>query len=298
MISRKSLLKISDLTINDIQDIIELANKYLSKENVNNKILQNKTVINLFFEDSTRTLASFEIAGKSLGANVLTLSIKSSSISKGEDLKDMIETLNAMNCDFMVIRHKNSGIIDNLAQYVKCTIINAGDGKSEHPTQAITDYLVISHHKKQIKNLKIVICGDVLHSRVARSNIRLLKMLGAKIHLVGPPTLTFRHFPEVDSINYSLTKGIKDADVIMLLRLQRERMNNSYLLPSEKEYFHLYGLDCQKLSYANANAIVMHPGPVNKGVEIDYSIADNIILQQVEFGLAVRKAVLHYYSIQ
>ncbi|APR98722.1 aspartate carbamoyltransferase catalytic subunit [Wolbachia endosymbiont of Folsomia candida] len=294
MKSKRNLLSISDLTINDVENITKLANQYLTKELVNANILENKTVINLFFEDSTRTLASFEIAAKSLGANVVTLPVKSSSMSKGEDLKDMVKTLNAMNPDYIIIRHKSSGIINTLAEHVSCSLINAGDGSSEHPTQALADYFVISSHKKQIKDLKIVICGDILHSRVARSNIRLLKMFGAKISLVAPPTLICKNFPEVDSIHYSLTQGIKDADVIMLLRLQKERMNNSCFVPSEKEYFHLYGLDQQKLSYAKSSAIVMHPGPVNRGVEVSNDIADDVILEQVEFGVIMRKAILHY----
>ncbi|WP_353281913.1 aspartate carbamoyltransferase catalytic subunit [Wolbachia endosymbiont (group A) of Aleiodes leptofemur] len=292
MNKRRNLLNISDLTVDDVENITKLANQYLKKEVANSNILENKTVINLFFEDSTRTLASFEIAAKSLGANVVTLPIRSSSINKGEDLKDMIKTLNAMNPDYIIIRHKSSGIINTLAKYVNCSLINAGDGSSEHPTQALADYLVISNHKKQIKDLKVVICGDILHSRVARSNIRLLKMFGAEINLVAPPTLICKHFPEVDSVHYSLIEGIKDADVIMLLRLQKERMNNS---SSEKEYFYLYGLDSQKLSYAKPDAIVMHPGPINRGIEISSDVADCVILQQVEFGLAIRKAVLHYY---
>ncbi|MFJ5424157.1 aspartate carbamoyltransferase catalytic subunit [Wolbachia endosymbiont of Drosophila barbarae] len=292
MNKRRNLLNISDLTVDDVENITKLANQYLKKEVANSHILENKTVINLFFEDSTRTLASFEIAAKSLGANVVTLPIRSSSINKGEDLKDMIKTLNAMNPDYIIIRHKSSGIINTLAKYVNCSLINAGDGSSEHPTQALADYLVISNHKKQIKDLKVVICGDILHSRVARSNIRLLKMFGAEINLVAPPTLICKHFPEVDSVHYSLIESVKDTDVIMLLRLQKERMNNS---SSEKEYFYLYGLDSQKLSYAKPDAIVMHPGPINRGIEISSDVADCVILQQVEFGLAIRKAVLHYY---
>ncbi len=286
------MLNISDLTVDDVENITKLASQYLKKEVANGHILENKTVINLFFEDSTRTLASFEIAAKSLGANVVTLPIRSSSINKGEDLKDMIKTLNAMNPDYIIIRHKSSGIISTLAKYVNCSLINASDGSSEHPTQALADYLVISNHKKQIKDLKVVICGDILHSRVARSNIRLLKMFGAEISLVAPPTLICKHFPEVDSVHYSLIEGIKDADVIMLLRLQKERMNNS---SSEKEYFYLYGLDSQKLSYAKPDAIVMHPGPINREIEISSDVADCVILRQVESGLAIRKAVLHYY---
>ncbi|MCA4774158.1 aspartate carbamoyltransferase catalytic subunit [Wolbachia endosymbiont of Mansonella perstans] len=296
MSDRKNLLSIQDLTINDVENIIKLAGQYLKNEAANGHILENKAVINLFFEDSTRTLTSFEIAAKSLGANVITLPIKSSSINKGENLKNMVKTLNAMNPDYIVIRQKNSGTLSMLAEHVSCSLINAGDGSSEHPTQALADYFVISSNKKQIKDLKIAICGDILHSRVARSNIRLLKMFGAKICLVAPPTLICRYFPEVDSVHYSLIEGIKDADVIMLLRLQKERMNNGCFIPSEREYFRLYGLDLRKLSYAKPSAIVMHPGPINRGIEISSDIADHIILQQVKFGLAIRKAVLHYYS--
>ncbi|QKX02761.1 aspartate carbamoyltransferase catalytic subunit [Wolbachia endosymbiont of Litomosoides sigmodontis] len=295
MSNRKDLLSVLDLTVNNVKNIIELAEQYLKNEVKNSRILEKKTVINLFFEDSTRTLASFEIAAKSLGANVVTLPIKFSSINKGEDLMDMIKTLNAMNPDCIVLRQKDSGIVNILASYVSCPLINAGDGSSEHPTQALADYFVIISHKKQIKNLKIVICGDILHSRVARSNIRLLKMFGAKICLIAPPTLICKHFPEVDSIHYSLIDGIKDADVIMLLRLQKERMNSSCFVPSNREYFYLYGLDSQKLLYAKPNVIIMHPGPINKGIEISSDITDRVILQQVEFGLAIRKAVLHYY---
>ncbi|OWZ25603.1 aspartate carbamoyltransferase catalytic subunit [Wolbachia endosymbiont of Wuchereria bancrofti] len=295
MSNRKDLLSVLDFTVNDVGNIIELAGQYLENKAANGRILKNKTVINLFFEDSTRTLTSFEMAAKSLGANVVTLPVKSSSINKGEDLTDMIKTLNAMNPDYIVVRQKSSGIVNMLAKHVSCLLINAGDGSSEHPTQALADYFVISSHKKQIKNLKIVICGDILHSRVARSNIRLLKMFGAKICLVAPPTLICKHFPEVDSIYYSLIEGIKDADVIMLLRLQKERMNSGCFIPSNREYFYLYGLDSQKLLCAKPNAIVMHPGPINRGIEISSDIIDHIILQQVEFGLAIRKAVLHYY---
>ncbi|MDF0607963.1 aspartate carbamoyltransferase catalytic subunit [Wolbachia endosymbiont of Onchocerca gibsoni] len=296
MVNKKNLLSVRDLTISDVENIFKLADQYLKNKAAGCHILQNKIVINLFFEDSTRTLASFEIAAKSLGANVVTLPIKSSSINKGEDLKDMVKTLNAMNPDYVIIRQKNSGIINVLAQYINCSLINAGNGSGEHPTQALADCFVISSHKNQIRGLKIIICGDILHSRVARSNIRLLKMFGAKICLIAPPTLICRYFPEVDSIYYSLIEGIKDADVIMLLRLQKERMGNGCFISSEREYFYLYGLDSQKLLYAKPDAIIMHPGPINRGVEISSDIVDYVILQQVEFGLAIRKAVLHHYS--
>lgn len=296
MNKKRHLLSIADLTLSDVENIAKLADQYIEEKVKDCHVLENKTVINLFFEDSTRTLASFEIAAKNLGASVVTLPVKSSSLNKGESLRDMIKTLNSMNPDYIIIRESNSGVISTLAKYVNCSLINAGDGRNEHPTQALADYLVIKNHKKQINGLKIVICGDILHSRVARSNIRLLKMLGAKISLVAPPTLICRHLPEVSSTHHSLIEGIRDADVIMLLRLQKERMSSNCFVPSEREYFHLYGLDSQKLSYAKRNSIVMHPGPVNRGVEISNNIADDVILQQVEFGLAMRKAVLHYYS--
>ncbi len=290
----KDLLKISDLTASDIENIIAIASKYIN--NKNSSALRGKVVVNLFFEDSTRTLSSFEIAAKSLGASVLTLPIKSSSINKGEDLMDMIKTLDAMESDFIVIRHQDSGIIDNLAKYTKHSVINAGDGKNEHPTQALADYLVIKNYKKHIAGLKVVICGDILHSRVARSNIKLLNMFGAKISLVAPATLICKHLPGIESIHYSLNECINNADVIMLLRLQKERMNNGYFIPSEKEYFYLYGLDSKKILQAKPDIIIMHPGPINREIEISGDITDRIILQQVNFGIAVRKAIFHYYS--
>ncbi|MBV0899179.1 MAG: aspartate carbamoyltransferase catalytic subunit [Wolbachia endosymbiont of Fragariocoptes setiger] len=289
----KHLLKISDLTSYDLYNVIDLANGYLNNKNANNQVLKGKTVVNLFFEDSTRTSLSFEIAAKTLGANVVNLPLRFSSLNKGESIKDMIKTLNAMDSDFFVIRHKSSGIINTLSQHIKCSIINAGDGSNEHPSQALIDYLVISHHKKQIKDLKIVICGDIIHSRVARSNIRLLSRLGAKITLVAPPTLVIKYFPEVDSIYHTLSEGIHNADVIMLLRLQKERMSKNCFFPSEKEYFHFYGLNSEKLLYAKPDVIVMHPGPVNRGVEIGNDVSENVILQQVKFGVAIRKAIFN-----
>ncbi len=290
----KDLLKISDLTANDVENIVAIASKYINAKN--SSALHGKVVVNLFFENSTRTLSSFEIAAKSLGANVLTLPVKSSAINKGEGLMDMIKTLDAMESDFIVIRHQDSGIIDNLAKYIKHSVINAGDGKNEHPTQALADYLVIKNYKKQIAGLKVVICGDILHSRVARSNIKLLNMFGAKISLVAPATLICKHLSGVESIHYSLNECINNADVIMLLRLQKERMNYGYLIPSEKEYFYLYGLDSKKILQAKPDVIIMHPGPINRGIEIGRDITDKIILQQVNFGIAVRKAIFHYYS--
>ncbi|WP_339048398.1 aspartate carbamoyltransferase catalytic subunit [Candidatus Mesenet endosymbiont of Phosphuga atrata] len=293
----RSLTKISDLSLKDIDEIIKLGREYINGKKSN--ILKQKTIINLFFESSTRTLSSFEIATKDLGANVITIPVDSSSVSKGETIVDTVRTLNAMKPDFMIVRHRCSGIMATMAKSTKCSIINAGDGSYEHPTQALADYLVIKHFKSKIEGLKIAICGDVLHSRVARSNIRLLSRLGAKVSIIGPPTLICSNFPEVESICHSLEEGIKDIDVLMLLRVQRERMQEGAFIPSEQEYFHLYGLDEEKLSYAKHDMIIMHPGPVNRGKEISYQLANSseVILKQVEFGLAIRKAVLHYFAV-
>ncbi|UWI83094.1 aspartate carbamoyltransferase catalytic subunit [Wolbachia endosymbiont of Howardula sp.] len=298
MHNRRHLLSISDLTIDDIQHITKLANQYIVDKFTISDILKNQIIINLFFEDSTRTLTSFEIAAQSLGAIVINIPIRFSSLNKGEDLKDMIASLDAMHPLYMIIRHQDSGMLRILSQYVtSCSVINAGDGRSEHPTQALIDYCVITKYKKQLEKLKVVICGDILHSRVARSNINLLKMFGVDIRLIAPPTLMYRYSYTEYSTYYSLIEGIQDVDVIMLLRLQKERIHSSYYLPSEKEYFYLYGLDSYKLSYAKSDVLIMHPGPVNRGIEISHEIHDSIILQQVQFGIAVRKAILHYYYI-
>ncbi|GHM58327.1 MAG: aspartate carbamoyltransferase [Candidatus Mesenet longicola] len=294
----RSLTKISDLSLKDIDEIMKLGREYINGKKSN--ILKQKIIINLFFESSTRTLSSFEIAAKDLGANVITIPVDSSSVSKGETIVDTVRTLNAMKPDFMIVRHRCSGIMATMAKSTKCSIINAGDGSYEHPTQALADYLVIKHFKSKIEGLKVAICGDVLHSRVARSNIRLLSRLGAKISIIGPLTLIYSNFPEVKSLHHSLKEGIKDIDVLMLLRVQKERMKEGAFIPSEQEYFHLYGLDEEKLSYAKQDMIIMHPGPVNRGKEISYQLANSnkVILKQVEFGLAIRKAVLHYFAAQ
>jgi aspartate carbamoyltransferase catalytic subunit len=258
--------------------------------------LRGRTLINLFFENSTRTQSSFELAGKRMGADVVNMSVKSSSVAKGETLVDTATTLNAMRPDLLVLRHGSSGAAELLSQKVDCAVINAGDGKHEHPTQALLDALTIRDRLGTIEGLVIAICGDILHSRVARSNVALLTMLGAQVRLVGPPTLMPAGAERWGAkVFYDMRQGIKDADVVMMLRLQRERMDGGFF-PSAREFFWFYGLDEDKLKCAKPGAVVMHPGPMNRGVEIDSSVADNpnisLIETQVRMGVAVRMAVL------
>ena len=292
------LLGIEKLLPQDINFIIKKSQEWFEKnKNKPQKtdILRGKTQINLFFEPSTRTQSSFELAGKRLGADVINMSLKQSSVAKGETLVDTALTLNAMKPDLLIVRHYSAGASELLSQKVDCSVINAGDGSHEHPTQAILDALTIIHHKKKIEGLKVAICGDILHSRVARSNIILLSMLGADINIVAPKTLLPKNIDAYKvKTHLDMREGIRDVDVIMMLRLQNERMLSSYI-PSAREYFQYYGLDEGKLSYASKNAIVMHPGPMNRGVEIDTSVADNVqsvIKDQVEMGVAARMAVL------
>ena len=292
------LLGIEKLSPQDINFIIKKSQGWFEKnKNKPQKtdILRGKTQINLFFEPSTRTQSSFELAGKRLGADVINMSLKQSSVAKGETLVDTAVTLNAMKPDLLIVRHYSAGASELLSQKVDCSVINAGDGSHEHPTQAILDALTIIYHKKKIEGLKVAICGDILHSRVARSNIILLSMLGADINIVAPKTLLPNNIDAYKVKTYlDMREGIRDVDVIMMLRLQNERMLSSYI-PSAREYFQYYGLDEDKLSYASKNAIVMHPGPMNRGVEIDTSVADNVqsvIKDQVEMGVAARMAVL------
>ena len=292
------LLGIEKLLPQDINFIIKKSQEWFEKnKNKPQKtdILRGKTQINLFFEPSTRTQSSFELAGKRLGADVINMSLKQSAVAKGETLIDTAVTLNAMKPDLLIVRHYSAGASELLSQKVDCSVINAGDGWHEHPTQAILDALTIIHHKKKIEGLKVAICGDILHSRVARSNIILLSMLGADINIVAPKTLLPKNIDAYKvKTHLDMREGIRDVDVIMMLRLQNERMLSSYI-PSAREYFQYYGLDEGKLSYASKNAIVMHPGPMNRGVEIDTSVADNVqsvIKDQVEMGVAARMAVL------
>ena len=257
--------------------------------------LRGRTLINLFFEASTRTQSSFELAGKRLGADVMNMQVGTSSVQKGETLIDTAVTLNAMRPDLLVVRHHAAGAVELLSQKVDCSVINAGDGSHEHPTQALLDALTIRRHKGRIEGLIIAICGDIQHSRVARSNILLLNALGARVRVVAPSTLLAAGIERLGVEVYtSMREGLVDADIVMMLRLQRERMTSS-LVPSQREYFHFFGLDFEKLARAKPNALVMHPGPMNRGVEIDSNVADDVrsvIREQVEMGVAVRIAVL------
>ncbi len=258
--------------------------------------LRGRTLINLFFENSTRTQSSFELAGKRMGADVVNMSVKSSSVAKGETLIDTAATLNAMRPDLLVVRHGASGAAELLSRKVDCAVINAGDGQHEHPTQALLDAFTIRRRLGGIEGLSIAICGDVLHSRVARSNVALLTMLGASVRLIGPPTLMPAGAENWGArVFHKMHEGIKDVDVVMMLRVQRERMTGGFF-PSAREYFWFYGLDEDKLKLAKPGALVMHPGPMNRGVEIDSAIADNpaisLIETQVRMGVAVRMAVL------
>jgi aspartate carbamoyltransferase catalytic subunit len=299
----RHLLGVENLSLDEINYLLKLSEKWLEigrKSKKKHETLRGLTQINLFFEPSTRTQSSFELAGKWLGADVINMSISQSSVTKGETLIDTAITLNAMKPDILVIRHAAAGAAELLSQKVDCSVINAGDGSHEHPTQALLDALTIKRNKGKIEGLKISICGDILHSRVARSNLLLLSKLGAEVSLVAPLTLLSDYMSSYGAKIYtSMEEGIKDADVIMMLRLQNERMSGCYL-PSAREYFKYFGLTSDKLSKANKNAIVMHPGPMNRGVEIDSEVADNtqsVIIDQVENGVAVRMAVLEALTL-
>ncbi len=259
-------------------------------------LLRGKTLINLFFEDSTRTRTSFELAGKRLGADVINMSVATSSVNKGETLLDTAATLNAMQCDLLVARHDQSGAPSLLAQKVDAAVINAGDGMHEHPTQALLDALTIRRRKGRLEGLEVAICGDIGHSRVARSNIHLLTAMGSRVRVVGPPTLLPQGVEELGvAVFHDMRAGLAGVDIVMMLRLQRERMAGGQV-PSVREFFRFYGLDEEKLSYARPDALVMHPGPMNRGVEIESRVADDpersLIREQVEMGVAVRMAVL------
>ena len=296
----KHLIQIDDLSRTDIEKIFALAEYYLQKNK--SKVeqeprLQPFTQINVFFENSTRTLASFELAGKKLGGLVQDIRIATSSMQKGETLIDTALTLNAMRPDLLVVRHSSSGAVNLLSEKVNCSVLNAGDGSHEHPTQALLDFLTIQYRKKKKEGLVIAICGDINHSRVARSNIALLCRFNNHVRLIGPSNLLPSSFKDMGIEIYNhMEDGVRDADVIMMLRLQKERMKGGFI-PSRREYFNRFGLDHQKLSLAKNDAIVMHPGPMNRGVEIDGIIADDlnrsVIQEQVEIGVALRMAVLH-----
>ncbi len=297
--NHKNLLAISQLNQVEIVELLdradEMAKVSLTPQNIIPS-LKGKTQINLFFENSTRTQASFEIAGKRLGALVMNMNVQTSSLNKGETLIDTASTLNAMRPDVIVVRHSASGAVELLSQKVSCSVINAGDGSHEHPTQALLDALTIRRHKKRLNGLTVAICGDIAHSRVARSNLMLLNAMNVRTRVIAPQTLLPKGIENICAEVFTdMKKGLKDADVVMMLRLQHERTDGQ-LIPSAREFYHFYGLDKKKLSYAKPDAIVMHPGPMNRGVEIDPSIADGaqaVITEQVEMGVAVRMAVLN-----
>ena len=294
----RHLLGIEGLTVQDMEALLDLADRAVDvSRQVEKKktTLRGRTQINLFFEPSTRTQSSFEIAGKRLGADVMNMSVASSSVKKGETLIDTAATLNAMRPDIIVVRHHAAGAVHLLARKVDCSVVNAGDGAHEHPTQALLDALTIRRNRGRIQGLTVAICGDILHSRVARSNIILLQALGARVRAVGPSTLMPAGIDRFGvEVFTDMRKGLAGADIVMMLRLQRERMNGSFV-PSVKEYFRYYGLDSEKLALAAPDALVMHPGPMNRGVEISSEVADgaqSLIREQVEMGVAVRMAIL------
>ena len=303
MYDQKHLLAIEGLHPPEIASLLDLAESYVllnRSGKTQRDLLRGRTLINLFFEDSTRTRTSFELAGKRLGADVINMSVSNSSVNKGETLLDTATTLNAMRCDLLVVRHNQSGAPNLLAQKVSSSVINAGDGTHEHPTQALLDALTIRRRRGSLDGLLVAICGDVLHSRVARSNIHLLTTMGSRVRVVGPPTLIPAAAADLGvEVFHDMEAGLAGADVVMMLRLQRERMTHG-LVPSEREYFRFFGLDRAKLAYSKPDSLVMHPGPMNRGVEIDSAVADDpvrsVIGTQVEMGVAVRMAVLDVLS--
>ena len=302
---RKHLLAIEGLEPPHIADLLDLAESYalLNRSGKTQRdLLKGRTLINLFFEDSTRTRTSFEIAGKRLGADVINMSVSTSSVNKGETLLDTASTLNAMHCDLLVVRHAQSGAPSLLSQKVDAAVINAGDGTHEHPTQALLDALTIRRHKGRLEGLIVAICGDIAHSRVARSNMHLLTTMGSRVRVLGPPTLIPAEAARLGvEVFHDMKAGLAGADVVMMLRLQRERMSGG-MVPSAREFFRFYGLDAEKLAFAKPDSIVMHPGPMNRGVEIESAIADHptrsVIGEQVEMGVACRMAVLDVLSRQ
>ncbi len=297
--THRHLLGIEGLSPIEITALLDTAERYVDQNRQANKkseLLQGRTVINLFFEDSTRTRTSFELAGKRLGADVINMSVANSSIKKGETLIDTAMTLNAMHPDILVVRHGEAGGTQLLAEKVHCAVINGGDGSHEHPTQALLDALTIRRRRGKLEGLKIAICGDILHSRVARSNIHLLITMGARVRVVAPLTLLPSNIGQLGvDVFHDMKEGLADCDIIMVLRLQNERMDGNFI-PSIREYFLFFGLDYEKLSVAKPDALIMHPGPANRGVEIDSVVADDfsrsVIREQVEMGVAVRMACL------
>jgi len=293
------ILGIEGMGPDAISTILDLSESYVALNRGRDKKrgdLRGRTVINVFFESSTRTRTSFELAGKRLGADVINIAVEASAINKGETLLDTAMTLNAMHPDVLVVRHPFSGAVQLISEKVECAVINAGDGWHEHPTQALLDALTIRRRLGKLAGLNVAICGDVAHSRVARSNILLLHTMGAFVRIVAPPTLVPADADRLGvDVYHDMAEGLKGVDIVMMLRIQTERMRGS-LFPSQREYFHYYGLDVEKLKAAKADALIMHPGPMNRGIEIDSDVADDInrsvIPEQVEMGVAVRMACL------
>ncbi|BBK36891.1 aspartate carbamoyltransferase [Allostella sp. ATCC 35155] len=295
----RHLLGIEGLSAGEIAHLIDRSEEFVARNQGSEKkggSLRGRTIINLFFENSTRTRTSFELAGKRLGGDVINMSVEYSSMKKGETLIDTAMTLNAMNPDVLCVRHPESGAVKLLSDKVNCAVINAGDGTHEHPTQALLDALTIRRRKGDLRGLVVAICGDILHSRVARSNIALLNTMGARVRVVAPRTLLPTAIERLGvEVFHDMKRGLANADIVMMLRLQTERMSGSFV-PSVREYYHFYGLDYAKLAVAKPDALIMHPGPMNRGVEIDSEVADDIdrslIRHQVEMGVAVRMACL------
>ncbi len=293
------LVETADLTKKEIEHILDESKKYITfnKRKIKKiNVLEGRTIFNLFFEDSTRTRTSFEVAAKRLGADLINVVVKDSSINKGETLLDTMTTINSMNPDVLIVRHPEEGISKKISETVDASVINAGDGSHEHPTQALLDALTIKNKFENFSKLKIAICGDILHSRVARSNIIILSKLGAKINVIGPKEWLPKSLNKLPVNVYTeMKKGLQNCDIVMMLRIQKERIVGK-IMPNQKTYFKKYGLDYNKLKYAKKNAFVMHPGPMNRGVEIDSKLADDVtrslIQEQVAMGVAVRMACL------
>ncbi len=297
----KHLISMRNLSKADICQILDTAASFkdvLKRDIKKVPALRGKTVVNLFYEPSTRTRISFEIAEKRLSTDVVNFAVSASSVTKGESLYDTIKNIEAYGVDFIVVRHASAGVPDFIAEHINASVINAGDGINEHPTQALLDALTIREQKESFDGLEVAIVGDILHSRVARSNIIGLLMLGAKVRIVGPPTMLPLQAPPGVTTYYTIEEGLKDVDVIIVLRIQMERMNKSFF-PTAGDYFTHWGLTKERLAIARKDAIVMHPGPMNRGIEIASDVADgqhSVILQQVSNGLAVRMSVLYHLS--
>ncbi len=296
----RHLLGIEGLSQPAISVLLDRSERYVDENRKAGKkkkdILTGRTVVNLFFEDSTRTRTSFELAANRLGGDVINMTVATSSVKKGETLIDTAMTLNAMHPDVLVVRHSDSGAVKLLSEKVNCAVINAGDGSHEHPTQALLDALTIRRRRGHLDNLQVAICGDIVHSRVARSNIHLLNTMGARVRVIGPKTLVPSNIQKMGAeIYHNMAEGLKDCDIVMMLRLQNERMQGNYF-PSTREYFRFFGLTTKMLANAKPDALIMHPGPMNRGVEIASEVADDIgrsaIREQVEMGVAVRMACL------